>query len=132
MGGSATGGDRRADVGEGGEDSSADPPGGVGPGRKRLPSISDVSSRSSRSLRVRGRRRRRRLRNAETYLSAENLARLDETNAEEDPSEGGEYSDDGSGFSDSDSFHSAMSLGGATGLGGYIAGGHSESSRGDR
>mmetsp|Transcript_40995 Transcript_40995/g.123700 ORF Transcript_40995/g.123700 Transcript_40995/m.123700 type:complete len:3362 (-) Transcript_40995:38-10123(-) len=69
--------------------------------RSRLRSVSDVSSLSSRSVR----KSKRRMRTSNTYLSAENLARLDETGAED------RSNSDDSSESD-DSFHSAMSIGG--------------------
>eukprot|EP00562_Extubocellulus_spinifer_P016440 CAMPEP_0178577680 /NCGR_PEP_ID=MMETSP0697-20121206/21133_1 /TAXON_ID=265572 /ORGANISM="Extubocellulus spinifer, Strain CCMP396" /LENGTH=4375 /DNA_ID=CAMNT_0020212987 /DNA_START=145 /DNA_END=13272 /DNA_ORIENTATION=+ len=75
--------------------------------RGRLPSISDVSSKSTRSRKSQSARlRTRKVPNAQTYLNAENLARLDESGFDENDSDG---ESEGSG---GDSFHSAISLGG--------------------
>lgn len=72
-------------------------------GRKRQPSIiSDVSSASDQSDSV----RRRRHQNIDEYLSAENLARLEEGAGED------ESMVESGGESDNDSFHSAVSIGG--------------------
>ena len=79
--------------------------------RGRLPSISDVSdvSKSTRKSRpstasARGLKQRRA--NAQIYLNAENLARLDEGGIQESEFE------ENNADSDDDSFHSAISLGG--------------------
>jgi hypothetical protein len=72
-------------------------------GRKRQTSIiSDVSSASDQSDSVRRRRRR----NSDEYLSAENLARLEEGAGED------ESIVESGGESDNNSFHSAVSIGG--------------------
>ena len=79
--------------------------------RGRLPSISDVSdvsksTRRSRPSTAAARGLKQRSTNAQIYLNAENLARLDEGGIEENESEGDNVG------SDDDSFHSAISLGG--------------------
>jgi len=78
--------------------------------RGRLPSISDVSDVSKPTRRSRpstaAQGVRKRSANAQIYLNAENLARLDEGGIEENESRGDDEN------SDNDSFHSAMSLGG--------------------
>ena len=79
--------------------------------RGRLPSISDVSdvsksTRRSRPSTAPARGLKQRSTNAQIYLNAENLARLDEGGIEENESEGDNAD------SDDDSFHSAISLGG--------------------
>ena len=70
--------------------------------RTRLPSVSDVSSKSGQSRRSNRRKRQ----HSQPYLNAENLARLDEGEITE------ENNEDESDSAAADSFHSALSLGG--------------------
>ena len=79
--------------------------------RGRLPSISDVSDVSKSTGRPRqssaARGQKKRSTNAQIYLNAANLARLDEAIIDDD-----DVSEDDAEGSDDDSFHSAISLGG--------------------